>query len=168
MTQNQFNAFREMKSTGADIKTQHRVFLSVKRRGIVTLREIIAHVQANAAPVRESSITGALSTLMDRGLIFEIETGKFAVTLTWEQCQFHIEKRNRERKAKWEKLGHKCGWIKPEIENNVESVLAQIKEDAAVLYDALIAWEDEGMNLGNKKIWQKAKDIVQWQMKGEI
>ena len=106
MSKKSVEAFFEHIRSGKRETQQMRVYvhLSGVRKNLDQLR--------NELPFPHQSITSALSTLMDMGVVSQNDDGYFYQTPR-DQVKFREMVREQDRYNKWLKLGMDKGWFQP-------------------------------------------------------
>jgi len=115
MTKKSIESFIQQVNSGALDTNRHLVYREVKMREKVNLDTL-----RRALPrMPHQSLTSALSTLNDAGLIFQNNSGYYEPTEP-NKYEYVSKMRERVRYEKWKKQGEENGWFKEQFQEDLD------------------------------------------------
>jgi hypothetical protein len=106
MTENQYNSYMEVITSGQQMKQRERVLHRI-HNGSRTLVQI----QQSITGIKMSSCSGRVSELLDLGLIEEKGAGQFWPVMDPQRAKILSKQRSDARYSKWLKQGDENGYF---------------------------------------------------------
>jgi len=136
MTKKSIESFIQQVNSGALDTNRHLVYREVRMRekaNLDTLRRALPRMP-------HQSLTSALSTLNDAGLIFQNNSGYYEPTAP-NKYEYVSKMRERVRYEKWKKQGEENGWFKRQFEEDLDVPEGVV---AIGLHDKWVGFDESG------------------------